>query len=274
MSSLTDLENSTPASFSVSLDFESVDMAWTFARHHLIYAASGLVHIETDEASWRLPPSRAAWLHAGTQGRTISHGAVHGVSIFFGIDFPAERPFQCRVFNISPLVREMIMYGLRWGQDRALADPVADRFFLTLADLCQELCAHPELLYLPKAQSLELQQVLDYMAENLEQQLQFSVCAQQANLSERTLARRFSNEIHMTFRQFLNRARMIRAMELLADGNSVTRTALDVGFSNVGAFSTAFQNFSRLTPTQYQNNSSSKKWQFHRNSLHMDKSSV
>ena len=36
---------------------------------------------------------------------------------------------------MSPVIREMMLYALRWPIGRAESDPVADSFFRTLADL-------------------------------------------------------------------------------------------------------------------------------------------
>lgn len=252
MAKIGNLEKANPGAFAINIDFKSIDLEWSFARHHLIYAASGMVCIETAAAIWRLPPSRAVWLHAGAVGQAYSATPVQGVSIFFGPDFDVPEPFHCRVFNVSPLAREMILHSLRWGPDRALANRAADRFFMTLADVCQELADQPDILYLPKARTPELQQILDHTVRHLDAALQFTELARLANVSERTLSRWFAQELHMTWRQYLQRARMIRAMDLLVTGHNVTTTAFEVGFQNPGAFSTAFQGFTSLTPSQYQ----------------------
>ncbi len=72
-------------------------------------------------------------------------------------------------------------------------------------------------------------------------------------LSERTLARRFRDELDMTWTEFRHRARMIKAMELLALADrQVTQTSLDVGFESTSAFIRAFRQFSGMTPHAFQ----------------------
>ncbi|KPV51254.1 AraC family transcriptional regulator, partial [Kouleothrix aurantiaca] len=76
--------------------------------------------------------------------------------------------------------------------------------------------------------------------------------AQVAGVSERTLARRFADEAGMPWREFLLRARMIRAMELLASSaQALAEVAYSTGFESVSAFSTAFRRFSGETPASY-----------------------
>ena len=70
-------------------------------------------------------------------------------------------------------------------------------------------------------------------------------------MSPRTLMRRLSSEIDMTWGQYLHRARMLRSMECLARGTSVTQTSLEVGYTNMAAFSTAFRKFTDMTPSDY-----------------------
>lgn len=56
----------------------------------------------------------------------------------------------------------------------------------------------------------------------------------------------------MSWREFLARARMIRAMELLEEQEpQVTEVAYATGFESVSAFSTAFRRFTGETPSQY-----------------------
>ena len=58
--------------------------------------------------------------------------------------------------------------------------------------------------------------------------------------------------IQMTWRPFVGRARMIRAMELLSGQDvPVIEVAYSVGFESVSAFSTAFRRFVGETPSRY-----------------------
>ena len=42
---------------------------------------------------------------------------------------------RARILAVSPLIREMMIYALRWPIDRPHGDGVSDGFFRTLADL-------------------------------------------------------------------------------------------------------------------------------------------
>lgn len=69
----------------------------------------------------------------------------------------------------------------------------------------------------------------------------------------RTLSRRFVSETGFTFTQWRQQARVLRALERLADGVTVTAVALDLGYDNVSAFIDMFRRTLGTTPGQYVN---------------------
>ena len=74
--------------------------------------------------------------------------------------------------------------------------------------------------------------------------------AQRLNMSSRTLMRRFRQETGVTLGQWRQRARLLRALEMLGRGGSVTEAALAVGYEHqcfIGSFRAAFG----VTPSRY-----------------------
>ncbi len=244
----------TAATYGLLQTFAPFDSGWRpFPHHYLLYAAAGAFHLELPRARWLLPPHRAAWIAAGTTIRIACSAPVTCCSVIFA---PQQLPppvADCRVFSVAPLAREMIAYAMRWGPQHAEPDPAAERFFLALADVCRELAAAPDQLWLPQARSPELRQALDFTLDNLaDSALTLGAVAQAAAISERTLARRCAAELHMTWSQFVQRARILRAAELLAAAPvSVLEVADAVGLQSVSAFSAAFRAIIGEPPGQY-----------------------
>jgi transcriptional regulator GlxA family with amidase domain len=229
------------------------DAGWKpFPHHYLLYAASGTFHVEVALVRWLLPPQRAAWIAAHVPIHIMSRTPVTCCSIIFAPTFLSLPVQDCRVFTMSSLARHMIHYAMRWGADRDTTDSAADRFFRVLADVCLELATQPDQFWLPRAQSPELHHALSYTLQHLADDLLFADVARAVAVSERTLARRFATELHMTWRQFTHRARMIHATELLAESQaSVIEVAYATGFASVSAFTSAFRHFIGLTPRQF-----------------------
>jgi AraC-like DNA-binding protein len=229
------------------------DAGWkSFPHHYLLYAASGTFHLEVAHVRWLLPPQRAALIAAHIPIHILSRTPVTCCSVIFAPAFLARPTHDCRVFTMSSMARQMIHYAMRWGVGRDPADCTADRFFRVLADVCLELTAQPDQFWLPRAQSSELHHALTYALEHLADDMRFADIACAVAVSERTLARRFASELHMTWRQFIHRARMIRATELLAESSAtVIEVAYATGFASVSAFTSAFRQFIGLTPRQF-----------------------
>ncbi len=231
---------------------EAIDLSMALDRHVLLYGLEGLFLLETDDALWRLPPSRAAWVPAGTLMTATTIKRVRCTSIFFRQDFAPPLSLEPLIFQVNPVVREMISHSRRWGVDTMVEDDQLERFFLTLLDLCRTQVRDSHELALPKASTPELARALEYTRANLAQPIQLKDVARAAAMSPRTVMRRLGNEIHMTWGAYLQHARMISAMECLARGMQVTETTFEVGYSNMAAFSTAFRRFTGMTPTEYQ----------------------
>jgi AraC-like DNA-binding protein len=75
--------------------------------------------------------------------------------------------------------------------------------------------------------------------------------AKELGFSERNLIRRIRDETGMTFRELRRQTRILVAIEKLAEGQSVTNAALDVGFHTPSAFISAFRLVTGKTPRQF-----------------------
>ena len=222
-------------------------------RHQLLYSASGALHLEVESAQWLLPPQRAAWLRGGTRHRVRATQNVALCTVYLEPALlPSPPEGECRVFLVEPLAREMLLYSTRWGPERAPRDAVAESFFRALAHLLPEWAAQPQAWRLPRARTPELEKAMAYTLARLDEPVALADAARAAGLSGRTLARRFEEEAATTWRRFLHDARMLRAMELLAeDGARVTQTAYAVGFESLAAFTHAFHAFTGERPRDF-----------------------
>lgn len=222
-------------------------------RHQFLYAARGALHLEVAHAQWLLPPQRAAWLRGGTLHRVRTTQPVALCTVYLEPALvPACPEEECRIFVLPPLAREMLLYSTRWGPERAEDDAVAESFFRTLAHLLSEWASEGQAWCLPRARTPELEQAMAYTLAQLAEPVTFAQAARAAGLSERTLARRFEQEAGITWRRFLHDARMLRAMELLAEeGARVTQTAYAVGFESLAAFTHAFHAFCGERPRDF-----------------------
>ena len=96
-----------------------------------------------------------------------------------------------------------------------------------------------------------MDRAISYAREHMET-VSITDTAAVIGMSERTLRRRFKDELGITWRDFINEIRMSEAMKLLRQGRtSVTEAAYSVGFSSLGAFTVAFSNHTGMTPSSF-----------------------
>lgn len=87
---------------------------------------------------------------------------------------------------------------------------------------------------------------------NLAEPLTLEQLGQRVGCSPFYLSRTFSEQMGMTLTQFLRQVRLERAAELLRSGKfNVTQAAMEVGYSSVGHFSTAFHETFGCCPGLY-----------------------
>jgi AraC-like DNA-binding protein len=253
MHPLINIDTSTVAAFGLADDLEPFEADWhTHEKHQLLYSAMGTLRLQVQGSWWLLPPQRAAWIQAGVlhQVRATKPTALRTVYLSPALTAGIEE--SCRVFAVNSLAREMLLYAMRWGPDRAPQDPVANAFFHAFSALCQEWVAEARPYHLPTGESPELQRAIQHVLDRLADPHTLETVAQVAGISSRSLSRRFEREAQTTWRQFLHNARMIRAMELLSiEGAQVTATALNVGFESFGSFTQAFKTYAGETPSEY-----------------------
>lgn len=219
--------------------------------HQIEYALAGVVEVETDSAHYLLPPQQAAWIPAGLEHQAVMNPDVKTVAVMFDPAMIAEPGDRARIIAVSPLIREMMIYALRWPIERSTGDATSDGFFATLAHLVTEALDHEAPLSLPTAEHPIVAAALAYTKDHLDSVTVEDVSRAVA-VSERTLRRLFADTLGLSWRSYLLHARMLRAMALLAaPGQSVQATSSAVGFDNLSSFTRSFTQFCGETPSAY-----------------------
>ena len=162
--------------------------------HQIEYAIGGVVEVETDTAHYLLPPQQAAWLPAGLDHQATMNPDVKTVAVMFDPTLVAAPGDRARILAVSPLIREMMIYALRWPIDRADGDGESDGFFRTLANLVSEALDHEAPLSLPTCDHPIVAAAMAFTKEHLD-----SVSADDVSravaVSERTLRRLFQDTL-------------------------------------------------------------------------------
>jgi len=145
-------------------------------------------------------------------------------------------------------LRELILYATTLRDHYAPDGPEA-RVMAVIPDQLRLL--RPEPLHLPTPADRRLRAITDALSEHPSDGRSLADWARTAGASERTLARLFQRETGMTFGAWRQRLRLLVAIGRLAEGQSVTSAAFDLGYESPSAFVAMFRRELGQPPTRY-----------------------
>jgi AraC-like DNA-binding protein len=214
----------------------------------LTYAASGVMRVHTEAASWVVPPHRAVWLPAGITHAEQLHAPVSVRTLYFAPGLAKTLPRQCQILNISTLLRELILHVSRIGVlDRQ--KPIEAHLIAVLLDQLVSVADVP--LQLPMPRDPRARRLAAMLQDRPDEAASVAALSRRAGASRRTLERLFLAETRMTVGEWRRRLRLLHGVRLLAGGESVTNVALDAGYSSTSAFIAAFKKAFGATPGRY-----------------------
>ena len=218
-------------------------------RHQLMCISSGVAHVTTAVGAWILPATRAIFISAGTEHRTLVRRPTT-LSVLYispdAYDFPEGS--YCWVMEATPLMREVIDACVSAPWDYSEFSPES-RLAHVLVDRIKMESHAPIDLPLPTdPRALKVAQMIRADPGNREP---LSALADRAGASARTIERLFSQEAGIPFGNWRQRQRLLRGVEMLAYGESVNKVALEVGYESVSSFISAFKQLFGTTPSRY-----------------------
>ncbi|TWI50946.1 AraC-like DNA-binding protein [Pseudomonas duriflava] len=106
-------------------------------------------------------------------------------------------------------------------------------------------------LSLPLPHDPRLQQIGDSLQVHLDDPRTLMDWSRCLGASEKTLSRLFQRETGLTFRAWRQRLRLLSALTLLEQGDSVTAVALGCGYDSPSAFISVFRQQFGTTPGNF-----------------------
>lgn len=231
----------------ISQPQERLTPAHCHASGQLFGAVQGLLSIGAETAQWVVPASHCVWMPPHHSHSLRSHGPFAGWSVYIDEAACDRLPATSCVLRVSDLLRVAVVRAASWNGQ--LQDERQARVAGVILD---EIAAAPhEALGLPLPSDPRLLRVARAVLDDLAGEHSVAALAAWAGLSPRTLVRRFTAETGFNFSAWRQRARILRALELLAAGQAVTSIALDLGYDNVSAFIAMFKRVMGVTPGKY-----------------------
>jgi AraC-like DNA-binding protein len=219
--------------------------------HQLEYVVQGVLEVETDAGAYVLSERQAAWIPAGLGHISTIDTRVRSVSIFLHPVHLQPTRQDAGIVLVSPLIRQMIIYACRWPIERKSSDAIADAYFHCFAALLAELLESQSPFSLPTTTHPQLAAALKHTRTTLAD-ITIDDAARAAGMSPRSLRRLCNRELQMTWRDYTQHARLMRAAALLADPElSILQVATRVGFDSASSFTRAFRGAWGRPPSAY-----------------------
>ena len=213
----------------------------------LIYAASGVLSVSTEQGSWIAPPHWAVWAPAGVAHSMRFSGAASLRTIYLKPGLRGQ-PRESTVVTVSPLLRELIQRAVDIGMlDRRKPAHVAMTNLIL-----HELRTNPTpSLDLPKPRSELLRRVAEHLDATHGERTAHASISRRFGVGVRTLERGFAAETGLSLGRWLRQARFLNALRRLGMGAPVKQVALDAGYRSPSAFVAAFRATFKTTPGRY-----------------------
>lgn len=218
------------------------------AKHQLIYAVRGVMVVQADAGRWVVPPTRAIWMQLGMTHEIRCVGEVHMRSLLVAPQAAPRLLERTQAVAISPLLRELIRAAMEVPQP--YASGTRDGRLMRL--ILDELRALPVLpLYLQMPTDPRLLRITTLLQRRLDDPSTMADWARRLHIDVKTVQRLFLKETGMTFGQWRQQARLLRALERLATGEKVIDVALALGYESPSAFAAMFRKHFGQTPSQF-----------------------
>jgi AraC-like DNA-binding protein len=218
------------------------------SRSQLLHALTGVVLVRTQYGRWMVPPDHAMWIPAGIRHEVDMLGNVSMRSVYVAPDAIEGLPERLRVVGVSDLMRSLIVEAVGLPDEARLST----RGDLLLTLLLHEIPEMPERpLGLPFPADPRIAALCRRFVAAPSPHATIDEWAEAVGMSRRTFTRSFQRQTGLSLSTWRQQALLFAALPRLADGEPVTRVALDLGYDSVPAFTTMFKRMLGTAPRGY-----------------------
>ncbi|EPL05355.1 helix-turn-helix transcriptional regulator [Pseudomonas sp. CF161] len=225
----------------------------TYPRHshawgEFVYSYSGVMEIELGDHHYLAPPQYGIWLPPNVEHVGFNRHAACHCSLYLSAELCGALPSHHCALTLSPLILALLN-DLRRDPPSQPQTEEQQRLLQVLVDkLARASCAGS---YLPSSDDLLLGPVLRALKAAPGDPRSLPQLARAANTTERTLMRRAQRDLGMSLIEWRQRLKVVEALALLEQGQTVETIGLDLGYSSASAFISMFRKMMGATPDEY-----------------------
>ncbi len=218
-------------------------------KGQLLYASQGCMSFALENSICILPPTKAVWIPAHTQHQAMMTNVVAYRSLYFDCSV-FECPSDMTTIEVNPVLKALIDKMALWAWDKPENEmkKTTDLFW----EEFYEAKCHSFQLPLPSERRLKrfYQQLMQesFLVPSL------TTLAQSIGASPKTVTRLFKAETGMSYQDWRQQWRLLKAIELLSREMQVSDAAHWLGFSSDSAFIAFFKKLTGKTPLCFMKN--------------------
>lgn len=208
----------------------------------------GLMEIELEDRKLTAPAEFVIWIPAQVAHAALIRQAAEYVSVYVSETLAQRLPDEGCLIAQTPLVRALFD---DFCSRRVSA--IADEWDARQAELLIELLARAgrQDSYLPESGDRQLEPIMRAIRLDPADATSLAEWASRVHSTERTLARRFQAELGMSFVQWRNRVRLLRAFAWLKEDVPIHEIAARLNYSTASAFIAMFRKQTGFSPERY-----------------------
>jgi len=218
-------------------------------------AASGVARITAGQATYLVPGGRAVWIPPGVEHvvSVVERAELRTLYVHLEGGVPWA---QCRVLEVSPLLRELVLQMDIEMDGSAPLTPAQLARERLLADLALDELrrAAPVRLGIELPQDRRLRTLCEAVLAEPSRHATLQGWAAEAGASERTIARLFRQELGTTFAAWRQQVLLAKALALAARKRPMAHIAAELGYASASAFTAMVRRSVGQPPRRFFNN--------------------
>ena len=220
-------------------------------------ATFGTFSVSNNFGAWTVPEGCAVWIPAGLRHAIEPLPRAQARTIYIANrtirrSATGAKADRIVVLQVTPLLSAIVDHV---SAAQPFRDAAASKHLLAV--VLDQLPHQRELpLFVPTLKSPLARRVAEALASDPADTPRTRDLATELGVSNRTLERAFIADAGMPLGEWRQRARVCRAMALLAGGKAVKEVALEVGYATPSAFVAVFKRYAGITPGKLTSRSS------------------
>ncbi|CAJ0786595.1 HTH-type transcriptional regulator NimR [Ralstonia condita] len=210
--------------------------------------ALGLMEVVVETRRLTAPAEYLIWVPANQPHSASIRQATDFLSVYVAEPLARRLPPMACLIQQTPLVRALLE-DFQARRISVMTDDWDLRQFELLVEMLGR-AGHTD-SYLPDSKDRQLEPILQAIRLFPADNTPLKTWAERVHSTERTLARRFQHELGMSFVQWRNRVRLLRALVWLKEDCSIQDIALALGYGTPSAFIAMFRKQIGFSPQRY-----------------------